>query len=91
MSVDFAAVLPRLGWVVGGVAGILCVKALFTYVAGRLMKVAPPSAAEAAVLLAQTGEFALVVLALLAGSGTLPGADAGPSWPWSVSASRRRR
>ncbi|MFG1248980.1 cation:proton antiporter domain-containing protein [Xanthobacter flavus] len=77
MSVDFAVVLPRLGWVLGGVACILVVKIVFTYAAGRLMKVAPPAAAEAAVLLAQTGEFALVVLALLAASGALPRADAG--------------
>ena len=77
MSVDFAVVLPRLGWVLVGVAGILAVKIVGTYAAGRLMKVAPPAAAEAAVLLAQTGEFALVVLALLAASGALSRADAG--------------
>lgn len=77
MSVDFAVVLPRLGWVVAGVVCILVVKVAFTFAAGRLMRVAAPTAAEAAVLLAQTGEFAFVVLALLAASGALAPADAG--------------
>ncbi|MEP9355853.1 cation:proton antiporter [Xanthobacter sp. KR7-65] len=77
MSVDFAAVLPSLHWVIAGTAGILLLKTAFSFAAARALRVAPPTAAEAAVLLAQTGEFALVVFGLLSAGGTLDAADAG--------------
>lgn len=77
MSVDFAAVLPRLHVVVLGVAGVLLVKTAFTFLATRVMEVERPMAAEASILLAQTGEFALVVLGLLGANGSLSSADAG--------------
>lgn len=76
MSLDFAAVLPRALWVVAGVAGLIAVKAACTYGAARLLRVSPPAAAEAALLLSQTGEFAFVVLGLLAAKGVLGAQDA---------------
>lgn len=77
MGIDFAAVLPALHMVVAGVAVVLATKALFTYIAARLIRVAPPAAAEAALLLAQTGEFAFVVLGLLTANGALGRGEAG--------------
>lgn len=77
MGIDFAAVLPALHLVVAGVAAVLALKALFTYIAARLIRVPPPAAAEAALLLAQTGEFAFVVLGLLTANGALGGREAG--------------
>ncbi|MBB6307634.1 cation:proton antiporter [Xanthobacter tagetidis] len=66
MSVDIAGVLPHAWLLVQVVAAVLVLKVAFTYAAVRLMGARRPVAAEASVLLAQTGEFALVVLGLLA-------------------------
>lgn len=76
MSLDFAAVLPRALWVVAAVAALIAVKAACTYGAARLLRVSAPAAAEAALLLSQTGEFAFVVLGLLAAKGVLGAQDA---------------
>ena len=66
MSVDLAGVLPH-GWLVlQMVVAVVVLKAAFTYAAMRLMGAGRPAAAEASILLAQAGEFALVVLGLLA-------------------------
>lgn len=77
MGLDFAAVLPRLPAVIAGVVAVVGVKTLFTYGAARLMGVQAPAAAESAVLLAQTGEFALVVIGLLSAGRALGAGDAG--------------
>lgn len=77
MSVDFAAVLPRLPAVLGATLALLVVKSAFSYLAARIMRVGQPIAAESAILLAQTGEFAFVVLGLLSARGTLAAGDAG--------------
>ncbi len=77
MSVEFATVLPRLGLILLATVAILAVKVAFTYLATRVMAVDRPAAAEASILLAQTGEFAFVVLGLLAAKGTLSSSDAG--------------
>lgn len=77
MSVDFAEVLPRLGTILAATLGVLVVKSAFTYAAARIMGIARPAAAEAAILLAQTGEFTLVVIGLLSARGALAAVDAG--------------
>ncbi|TCT01062.1 cation:proton antiporter [Aquabacter spiritensis] len=71
MSVDFAAVFPRLPYVLASVLVLILVKITMTYVAARLFKVDRPLAGEVALLLAQTGEFAFVVLGLLASGGLI--------------------
>ncbi len=68
MSVDFAAVLPRLPLVLLAVSVLVLVKITMTYAAARFFSVERPLAGELAMLLAQTGEFAFVVLGLIATS-----------------------
>lgn len=77
MSVNFRAVLPHLHLVLAGTVGLLAIKTTFNFAAARVMGVAQAEAVEAAVLLAQTGEFALVVLGLMVGKGVLGSVDAG--------------
>lgn len=77
MSVNFRAVLPQLHLVLAGTVGLLAIKTIFNFAAARLMGVKKAEAAEAAILLSQTGEFALVVLGLMVAKGVLGSADAG--------------
>ncbi|WP_454916551.1 cation:proton antiporter domain-containing protein [Xanthobacter sediminis] len=77
MSVNFRAVLPHLHLVLAGTVGLVAIKTTFNFAAARVMGVARAEAAEAAILLAQTGEFALVVLGLMVAKGVLGSADAG--------------
>ncbi len=77
MSVNFRAVLPHLHLVLAGTVALLVIKTVFNFAAARVMRVGQAEAAEAAILLAQTGEFALVVLGLMVAKGVLGSADAG--------------
>ncbi len=77
MSVNFRAVLPHLHLVLAGTVVLLTIKTAFNFAAARMMGVSKAEAAEAAILLAQTGEFALVVLGLMVAKGVLGSADAG--------------
>ncbi|MEW6258263.1 MAG: cation:proton antiporter [Pseudomonadota bacterium] len=72
MGVDLGSVLPRLHVVLLGVAVLVAVKVAMTYLAARLFSVARPLAGELSLLLAQTGEFAFVVLGLLSATGVVP-------------------
>lgn len=72
MGVDIASVLPRLPLVLVGVAVLVAVKVTMTYLAARIFSVARPLSGELALLLAQTGEFAFVVLGLLSATGVVP-------------------
>lgn len=71
MSVDFIAVFPSLPYVLAAVVALVAVKMTMTYAAARLFSVERPLAGELALLLSQTGEFAFVVLGLLAAEGVL--------------------
>ncbi|WP_238123088.1 MULTISPECIES: cation:proton antiporter domain-containing protein [unclassified Xanthobacter] len=77
MEVDFAAVLPRLPLILAATVGLLVVKSAVNFGALRVMRVQKADAAEASILLAQTGEFALVVLGLLVAKGAVTSAEAG--------------
>lgn len=77
MEVDFAAVLPRLPLILSATVGLLLVKSAVNFGALRAMRVATADAAESSMLLAQTGEFALVVLGLLVAKGGVSSGDAG--------------
>ncbi|MFG1417570.1 cation:proton antiporter [Xanthobacter sp. V0B-10] len=77
MSVNFRAVLPHLHLVLAGTVVLLTIKTAFNFAAARMMGVSKAESAEAAILLAQTGEFALVVLGLMVAKGVLGSADAG--------------
>nr|WP_272904263.1 cation:proton antiporter [Xanthobacter agilis] len=77
MSVNFREVLPHLHLVIVGTVALLAIKTAFNFAAARFMGVKRAEAAEAAILLAQTGEFALVVLGLMVAKGVLSSGDAG--------------
>jgi CPA2 family monovalent cation:H+ antiporter-2 len=62
-SLDLAAVVHDIGWVLLGVVALMAVKAAILYGAARAFKVPHDTAIEVALLLSQGGEFAFVVLA----------------------------
>ncbi|HEY1364535.1 MAG TPA: monovalent cation:proton antiporter-2 (CPA2) family protein [Xanthobacteraceae bacterium] len=64
MTIDIRAVWGSIGVVVAAVAGLLAVKAVILFAASRALGVSVAVAAEVAMLLAQGGEFAFVVIAL---------------------------
>jgi len=77
MSLDLALVLPHLGEIVLAAAAVILVKLVMTFAAARLLKTERPLAGEVAALLAQTGEFAFVVIGLLRASGVLSSVQSG--------------
>lgn len=72
MSVDPAGVLASAPLVLAGLICLLLIKALAFFIAGSIFKVAPPVRAELALLLAQGGEFALVVIGIARVSQVIP-------------------
>ena len=71
MSVDLKAVWAHLHWIAAGAGGLIVVKAIILYVAARCSWWRAPVAAEVALLLAQAGEFAFIVIGLARGDGLL--------------------
>jgi monovalent cation:H+ antiporter-2, CPA2 family len=72
MSIDIRAVWQHIGLVLAAVAGLLVVKSVLLFIAGRAFGVSVAVAAEVALLLAQGGEFAFVVIGLVRSTGLLP-------------------
>jgi CPA2 family monovalent cation:H+ antiporter-2 len=64
MTIDLRAVWEGIHFVLAVVALLFVVKAIVLHVACRIFKVGPSAAAEVAILLAQAGEFAFVVIVL---------------------------
>lgn len=71
MSVDLKAVWAHLHWIAFALAGLIMVKAAILYFAARLFRVARATAAEVALLLAQAGEFAFIVIGIARGDNLL--------------------
>jgi len=71
MLIDLKVVWHHIGWVLLGLTVLIAVKATVLYAAARLFKVPRPQAAEVALLLAQGGEFAFIVIGLARGKGLL--------------------
>lgn len=71
MLVDLHVVWRHLGWIVLALVALIAIKAGVLYGAARLFRVARPQAAEVALLLAQAGEFAFIVIGLARGKGLL--------------------
>ncbi len=71
MVIDLKVVWSHIGWILLALVGLIAVKASVLYLAARLFRVERPVAAEAALLLAQGGEFAFIVIALATGKGLL--------------------
>jgi len=64
MSVDLKAVWAHFHWIALALTGMIVVKAAILYLAARLFRVARATAAEVALLLAQAGEFAFIVIGI---------------------------
>jgi len=73
MSIDVRVVWSAIGTILLAVALLLVVKAFILYAACRLFGVALGVTVEAAILLAQAGEFAFIVIALGRTTGLVPG------------------
>ena len=73
MSIDVRVVWNAIGTILLAVAVLLVVKAVILYGACRLFGVALGVTVEAAILLAQAGEFAFIVIALGRITGLVPG------------------
>jgi CPA2 family monovalent cation:H+ antiporter-2 len=73
MTIDIGAVWADIGLVLAAVVALLVVKSLILLVASRAFGVSLAVAAEVAILLAQGGEFAFVVIVLARSSGVLSG------------------
>jgi CPA2 family monovalent cation:H+ antiporter-2 len=71
MVIDLKVVWAHIGWILLALIGLIAVKAAALYFAARLFRVARPIAAEVALLLAQGGEFAFIVIGLARGKGLL--------------------
>jgi CPA2 family monovalent cation:H+ antiporter-2 len=72
MSLDLAVVWQSVFLIAAAVAGILALKAAIIFVAARAFRCSLAASAESALLLAQAGEFAFIIIALGRGSGLLP-------------------
>jgi monovalent cation:proton antiporter-2 (CPA2) family protein len=73
-GLDFAVVARQPAVLIGMVLGLMVLKGLAMYGAGRLFRMEPRPAATTAVALAQGGEFAFVLLTFTVGAGVI-GAD----------------
>ena len=73
MSIDVRVIWGAIGTILLAVAVLLAVKAFILYAASRLFGVALGVTVEAAILLAQAGEFAFIVIALGRITGLVPG------------------
>ncbi|HVX99142.1 MAG TPA: cation:proton antiporter [Pseudorhodoplanes sp.] len=72
MSVELEVVWANIGSVLLSLAALISVKAAILYGAARLFRVPNAVAAEAALLLAQAGEFAFIVIGLARSKDLLP-------------------
>ncbi len=87
MLIDVRALWSQIGLLLAAVVALLAIKGAILFAVSRIFAVRVAVAAEVAILLAQAGEFAFVVIAL--GSASAPAAHARPRSsppPWSASA-----
>lgn len=71
MAIDLKVVWAHIGWILLALVGLIVVKAVVLYAAARMFRVERPVAAEVALLLAQGGEFAFIVIGLASVKGLL--------------------
>lgn len=71
MSIDPRLLLSQLGWIVAAGFALMALKTAILYAAARAFKVRGAAAGEVALLLAQGGEFAFVVLGISRATGIL--------------------
>jgi CPA2 family monovalent cation:H+ antiporter-2 len=71
MGIDLRAAADAIKWLLPALAGLIVFKTVIMYGLARVFGIARPAAVESALLLAQSGEFAFVILALAGRSGLL--------------------
>lgn len=71
MAIDLKVVWAHIGWILLALVGLIVLKAAVLYAAARLFRVERAVAAETALLLAQGGEFAFIVIGLASAKGLL--------------------
>ncbi|MGB3626081.1 MAG: cation:proton antiporter [Henriciella sp.] len=71
MSIDLATVVDLAPVVLGGLAGLMILKMVVSWVACRIFAGPAPLATEASLLLAPAGEFAFVVMAAATAAGVV--------------------
>jgi CPA2 family monovalent cation:H+ antiporter-2 len=72
MTLDPLGVLDQLGWIIVAVAGLLVFKTAAAYASMRMFGAKRAASAELALLLAQAGEFAFVVIGLARNNALIP-------------------
>lgn len=72
MTLDPLGVLDQLGWIIVAVAGLLVFKTAAAYASMRMFGVKRAASVELALLLAQAGEFAFVVIGLARNNALIP-------------------
>ncbi len=72
MSVDPVGVFANAPLILAGLVGLLVIKAIMFFAAAAVFRVALPMRSELALLLAQGGEFALVVIGLARAKQVIP-------------------
>ena len=75
MAIDVRAVLDHPLWLMASVVGLFLIKAMVFYPLARLWGIARGMAVEGALILAQAGEFAFVLLGMMMAGGLLSAAD----------------
>lgn len=73
MGIDLSALAHRPLIIVGGVAGLILVKALITTGLALLLRLPSAAALETGLVLAAGGEFAFVIIGLATSLGVVPG------------------
>jgi len=71
MAIDLKVVWAHIGWILLSLIGLIVIKAVVLYTAARIFRVERHLAAEVALLLAQGGEFAFIVIGLASAKGLL--------------------
>ena len=72
MATDIGAILQHPYWIPASVIGVFLIKAAIFFPLGLLFGISREQAAQAAVLLAQCGEFAFLVIGLAYAGGLIP-------------------
>jgi CPA2 family monovalent cation:H+ antiporter-2 len=75
MMIDVAAVMQYPGWLAASVVGLMVIKAAVLFPICLAFKVPKDRAAEVAIMMAEVGEFAFVILSLAFGAGLVPKDD----------------
>lgn len=76
MSIDMSLVMDHTFWLPISVLGIFFLKSILFYPIARLFGISNTRAIQSAILLAQCGEFAFIVIGLASAGGLLPQDDA---------------